>query len=58
VVSSSNDPYGTRAFSQDCAKAWGSREVNIGAAGHINSASNLGNWKDGLDLLRTLEAQS
>jgi predicted alpha/beta hydrolase family esterase len=42
VVASSNDPYGSLGFARSCALGWGSRFVNIGPAGHINSESGLG----------------
>jgi uncharacterized protein len=54
VVSSSNDPYGTPQFAQQCADAWGGRHVCIGEAGHINGESQLGAWPEGMALLREL----
>jgi uncharacterized protein len=54
VVASSNDPYGSIQFAEYCASRWGSRFINMGAAGHINSSSNLGAWPRGLALLREL----
>lgn len=54
VVASTNDIYVTMARAQFFAQAWGSRFINIGAAGHINSASALGNWPRGMDLLQAL----
>ena len=48
VIASSNDPYGSLEFARSCASGWGSRFVNIGPAGHINSASGLGEWHAGL----------
>ena len=54
VVASSNDPYVTVARAQTFAMAWGSKFVMIGEAGHINSASGLGDWAEGLALLNTL----
>ena len=54
VVISDDDPYGTTAFSTQCAKAWGSRVVRIGNCGHINAESGLGDWPAGFDLLRKL----
>lgn len=54
VVASSNDPYGSLDFAKMCASAWGSRFVSIGAAGHINSASGLGEWQEGYSLLQQL----
>lgn len=54
VVASDDDPFGPVAFAERCANAWGSRLVRIGAAGHINAASALGDWPDGLALLESL----
>jgi predicted alpha/beta hydrolase family esterase len=56
VVASENDPYGEPAFSERRASIWGSEIVNIGAAGHINGASGLGNWDEGFRLLKRLQA--
>ena len=36
------------------AKAWGARAVEVGAFGHLNSASKLGMWPEGQKLLREL----
>lgn len=54
VVASTNDPYGSNAHAQACASAWGCRLVTIGAAGHINADSGLGQWLDGYELLQQL----
>jgi uncharacterized protein len=54
IVASSNDPYATPAFSHRCAAAWGSRIVDIGARGHINGDSGLGDWPEGRRLLAEL----
>jgi len=54
LVASSDDPYCTLARATQFAGAWGSRLVNIGARGHINSASGLGTWPDGQALLHEL----
>ncbi len=56
VVASRNDPYGSPAHAQACAAAWGSRLVDIGEAGHINSGSGLGAWQEGFELLNQLRA--
>jgi hypothetical protein len=56
VVASSNDPYGSLGFARSCSLAWGSRFVNIGPVGHINSESGLGNWPEGLTLYQELTA--
>ena len=54
VIASSDDPYGSPEHAAACAAAWGSRLVEIGAAGHINASSNLGDWPAGLALLQQL----
>src|SRR6266480_176888 len=54
VVASSNDPFVTVGRAQTFARAWGSEFVMIGEAGHINTASGLGDWHEGLALLRNL----
>jgi hypothetical protein len=54
VLASTNDEYVTIDRAAGFARAWGSRFVNLGALGHINSASNLGPWPQGrafLDIL-------
>lgn len=54
VVASTDDPYSSLVHAQTCASAWGSRLVNIGAAGHINGSSGLGQWREGYELLQQL----
>jgi prephenate dehydrogenase len=54
VVASSNDPYLSLVRARDFARAWGSRFVEIGAAGHVNGESGLGDWPEGKRLLRHL----
>ncbi len=54
VVTSSNDFYVTPARARYFADSWNSRFVMLGEAGHINSASNLGNWPAGIDILNSL----
>jgi predicted alpha/beta hydrolase family esterase len=56
VVASSDDEYVTAARAKAFASAWGARLVEIGPAGHINSASALGGWLDGQRLLDELLA--
>ena len=54
IVASTNDPFGTIDYSLRCAAAWESEFRNIGAAGHINANSGLGEWREGFALLQTL----
>lgn len=52
VVASVNDPFGSLAHAKQCATAWGSSFVEIGAAGHINADSGHGAWAEGYALLQ------
>jgi uncharacterized protein len=54
AVISSDDPYCAPERAGQFAADWGSASFDIGRCGHINSASNLGDWPQGLALLRTL----
>jgi predicted alpha/beta hydrolase family esterase len=54
LVASSNDPYCSLERAAIFASAWGSDLVNLGAAGHINADSGLGDWPEGQALLQSL----
>lgn len=54
VVSSTNDHYGSADYARACAQAWGSEWVDAGAKGHVNAASNLGDWPEGFRLIETI----
>ena len=54
LVASENDPHCFLERAQAMAQGWGSRLVNAGAAGHLNTASGLGLWDSGHALLHTL----
>ena len=54
LVASTDDPYCTLARATQLANAWGSRLVNLGARGHINAESGLGDWPGGQALLQEL----
>jgi len=56
LLASSNDPYASFAYSQRLAKAWGSKLIDMGKCGHLNTASNLGKWEDGYVYLQSLLA--
>jgi len=47
AVVSRNDPYVSFERGVAFARAWGSRLVDLGQAGHINPASGYGPWPDG-----------
>lgn len=54
VCASTDDPYVSLPRARWFAKAWGSRFVDAGALGHINSASGIGDWPGGQRLLEQL----
>jgi hypothetical protein len=57
VVTSTNDPYVEAERAQAFAAAWGARLVEVGALGHINAESDLGDWPEGHRLLGELLAE-
>jgi predicted alpha/beta hydrolase family esterase len=50
LVASQDDPFASLAFSQHAALAWGAGFHSAGSLGHINAASNIGAWEQGLGL--------
>ena len=53
-VMSSNDPFSGIEAGLGLASAWGARGVEIGARGHVNGESGLGDWPQGQQLLAEL----
>lgn len=56
LVASADDPYLSLERARLFAESWGSRLVEVGAVGHLNSASGLGAWPEGRALLDELLA--
>lgn len=54
VVASMDDPYAEPARVRAFAAAWGARLVDVGACGHVNADSGLGEWPQGHRLLGQL----
>ena len=54
LVCSSNDPYCSPGRAEAFSRAWNSRIVHVGAQGHVNASSGLGEWSEGFELLRDL----
>ncbi|MEY4693707.1 MAG: hypothetical protein RLZZ95_156 [Pseudomonadota bacterium] len=54
LVGSQNDPYCTAARAYSLAKDWRADWVDMGACGHINADSSLGDWPEGHALLKNL----
>jgi predicted alpha/beta hydrolase family esterase len=56
IVASEDDPYASLDYARRLAERWRARFVNAGCRGHINAASRLGDWPEGLQLLRDFES--
>jgi len=56
AVLSSDDPFCSIGRGRQMAADWGSEVVEIGARGHINGESGLGDWPEGIALLERLVA--
>lgn len=56
VLYSDDDPYGAPDRARAHAAEWGAQAASMGAAGHINGESGLGDWPAGLAHLRALGA--
>jgi predicted alpha/beta hydrolase family esterase len=54
AVTSSDDPYGAPERTAQMARDWGAERVDIGARGHVNGESGLGDWAEGRALLERL----
>jgi predicted alpha/beta hydrolase family esterase len=54
VVASSNDPHAALERAREFAQSWGAEFVDVGALGHINADSRLGDWEQGRALLSRL----
>jgi hypothetical protein len=54
AVTSSDDPYCASDRAVQMARDWGAERVEIGARGHINGESGLGDWPEGRALLDRL----
>ena len=57
IVASSNDPYGPLSYARARADQWGSALAAVGALGHINGQSGLGDWPEGRALLTKFAAE-
>jgi predicted alpha/beta hydrolase family esterase len=51
VVCSDDDPYSPRTATDRMSRGWQVPHVSVGAAGHLNTASDLGDWNTGRNLL-------
>ncbi|WP_019515116.1 RBBP9/YdeN family alpha/beta hydrolase [Sphingomonas sp. Mn802worker] len=56
VVASGDDPWIDPARAHSLAVDWGSHFVDAGFHGHLNAASGLGRWPEGLELLDRVAA--
>jgi predicted alpha/beta hydrolase family esterase len=58
LVGSSNDPYCSLARAQQFGRDWGARFVSLGARGHLNADSGLGDWPEAHQWLLQLQAEA
>ena len=58
VITSSDDPYCTPDRTREFASTWGVPTIDVGARGHLNTASDIGEWAEGRNLLTAFEAGS
>jgi len=56
VVYSEDDPYCSAPRARGLAVSWGASAHSVGAAGHLNGESGLGDWPAGIAWLRELGA--
>ena len=56
ALTSDDDPFGEAEPTRRLVREWGARQVSIGNAGHVNAASELGDWPAGHALLSELMA--
>jgi uncharacterized protein len=56
LVSGDDDPYCSPEVAEDLAAIWGVPRIGVGPFGHLNSASGLGRWGTGRDLLTAFTA--
>ncbi|MCG7374113.1 alpha/beta hydrolase [Pseudomonas luteola] len=57
VLASADDPYASPDYSKQWAESRGARWVNMGARGHLNASSGLGEWPEGYQLLQGLNQE-
>jgi uncharacterized protein len=57
VVTSSDDPFCAPERSAQMARDWGAERVDIGARGHINGDSGLGDWAAARALLDNIRSR-
>ncbi len=58
AVAGTDDPYGSLDYAREMAEVWGSGFRDVGPRGHINADSGLGDWPEGMDMLRSLVSET
>jgi predicted alpha/beta hydrolase family esterase len=56
IIASTDDPYGSVCYAQQCAVEWEAGLIVAGAVGHINSDSGLADWPFGAALVEAFRA--
>jgi len=58
VIASHDDPFVAFERARELARRWGAELVDVGAVGHINASSGLGDWANGRRVLAALVARA
>lgn len=58
LLYSEDDPYCSAERARGLAADWGAAALSVGAAGHVNADSGLGDWPAGLAVLRQLMGEA
>jgi uncharacterized protein len=56
LLFSEDDPFASADSARQFAADWGAAATSVGACGHVNGESGLGNWPEGLACLHALRA--
>jgi predicted alpha/beta hydrolase family esterase len=56
IIASTNDPYGSFDFARCFAATLDAGIISVGSLGHINADSNLGEWPEGIRMLKSFAA--
>jgi len=51
LITSTDDPWVSRERAFQLSERWGSQFVDVGAGGHLNAQSGIGDWAEGLQQL-------
>jgi predicted alpha/beta hydrolase family esterase len=56
LIASTDDRFGSLDYATESAAVWGSELIDVGALGHINANSGIGDWPEGYALFGRFRA--